>query len=941
MYKYHYAAFAATSHTIAAAQLRLFFGGTLIMAEEKKKRRVRKPRQAWDPHWLLKLCYTALSVALSLVKIAIGAAATVVLIVLICGTVFVGILGNYLQDDILAEAADWSMEDYDLERTSNIFYVDSNGDIQQLQQIYTTTDRQWASLEEIPQALVDAAVAIEDKRFYEHQGVDWITTVKACLNMFFGGDDQFGGSTITQQLVKNITQEKSVTVQRKVMEIFRAQLFEREYDKDLIMEYYLNRIYLGRGCYGVKSAAAEYFGKELQNLSPAECASLISITNNPSLFNPYSESSYMYKGEERNGAQRNRYRQLNVLSEMHDQGYLSDEEYGEAVAQEMIFKEGIAPEDRWTVCENETCGYAGTRSNFEGSGDAWYCPICGSLTSVNTSASQYIYSWFVDAVIIDFASYLAEQDGKSWDELDEPGREVYLDRIQKGGYNIYTTLDMEVQKQVDEVYTNLDNMPKTRSQQQLQSSIVVIDNRTGDVVALSGGVGEKDTFLGYHRATQAKLQTGSAQKPVSVYAPAFESGKVSPATVFKDLPVTYTDGNWPKNDNRKYNYSRTVYQGIVSSVNTISVRTLDAIGAEYGYSFAKYNFGQESLVERYPTDYEVKSDIGRAPLALGALTLGSTVQEMSAAYATFANNGVWREPRLYTKIYNSDGELVVDNTQDSRKILSSKTVNYMNYCLYNAANHGTGGAAVFNGQTIAGKTGTTSNNRDRWFCGYTSHYTAAVWVGYDQPEQINVGTNPAAQMWRKVMQPIHEGLPKEGLYDGGAFRSVAVCLDSGKLATNACQLDARGLETRVAYVNVYNEDVPTETCDKHITVEYCVTGGGVPTEFCTMFPGTIIESRSLVKMTQGEVEEIRSAASVGLQDVHLFNGYVYYTDGGWHGFDGTGNIGSDLPYLLCPAHNGTTWDKLQAESGVGAWGTEEGGDPWTGETGSEENSGDW
>ena len=226
------------------------------MAEEKKKRRNRKERQTWDPHWLLKLCYTALSAAWSLVKIAIGAAATVVLIVLICGTVFVGILGTSLQDDILSEAANWSLEDYDLERTSFIYYVDNNGDIQQLQQIYTTTDRQWASLDEIPQAMVDAAVAIEDKRFYEHQGVDWITTVKACLNMFFGGDDQFGGSTITQQLVKNITQEKSVTVQRKVMEIFRAQLFEREYDKDLIMEYYLNRIYLGRGCYGVKSAAA-------------------------------------------------------------------------------------------------------------------------------------------------------------------------------------------------------------------------------------------------------------------------------------------------------------------------------------------------------------------------------------------------------------------------------------------------------------------------------------------------------------------------------------------------------------------------------------------------------------------------------------------------------------------------------------------------------------
>ena len=861
------------------------------------KRRMKKPRQKWEPHWLIKLLYTALTVLWSLVKIAVGAAATVLLIVLICGTVFVGILGNYLQDDILAEAADWSVEDYDLERTSFIYYVDNNGDIQQLQQIYTTTDRQWASLEDIPQAMVDAAVAIEDKRFYEHQGVDWITTVKACLNMFFGGDDQFGGSTITQQFIKNHTNQKSVTVQRKVMEIFRAQLFEREYDKDLIMEYYLNEIYLGRGCYGVKTAAAEYFGKELQTLTPAECASLISITNNPSIFNPYSQSVYKYKGEERNGAERNRYRQLNVLSEMRNQGYLTNEEYEEAVAQEMVFKSGIANEDRWTVCSNEACGYEGTRSNFNGDESGWYCPVCGSLTSVNTNASQHIYSWFVDAVIIDFASYLAQQDGLNWEDMDEASRNVYLDRIQKGGYHIYTTLDMDVQKQVDEIYTDTSNMPKIwNATQQVQSAIVVIDNTTGDVVALSGGVGEKDTFMGYNRATQAKLQTGSAQKPISAYAPAFESGKVTPATVFKDLPVTYEEGNWPKNDNRKYQYARTVYQGITSSINTIAVRTVDAIGHEYAYSFAKYNFGQSHLTEYYPTEWETKSDIGQAPLALGALTLGSTVQEMSAAYATFANEGVWREPRLYTKVYNSDGVLVVDNTQESRQILGEKAVNYMNYCLYNAANNGTGGAAIFGGQSIYGKTGTTSNNRDRWFCGFTGHYTAAVWVGYDQPEHLNVGTNPAAVLWRKVMQPIHKGLPKTTLFNANAFRTVAVCLDSGKQATNACYNDLRGIN-RVAYVNVYPGDEPEGFCDKHVQVEYCYEGGGVANAYC---PHSSVAS--LVKLTDGEIASIRSARGVGLSAEYCTDNYVYRESGGWYGFRSDLHNTDGTPYITCHIH---------------------------------------
>ena len=908
------------------------------MANDKDKRRRRKkPRQEWNPHWILKLLYTVGSVALSLVKIAIGAAATVVLILLVCGVVFVGTLGDYLQEDILTEAVDWSMEDYDMEETSFIYYVDNGGNIQQLQQIYTTTDRQWAPLDEIPQHLIDAAVAIEDKRFYEHQGVDWITTIKACVNLFFGSGDA-GGSTITQQLIKNVTEENSVTVQRKVMEIFRAYMFEQQYDKDLIMEYYLNEIYLGRGCWGVKSAAAEYFGKELQNLTVAECASLISITNNPSLFNPYSESVYMYKGEERDGAGRNRYRQMNVLNEMLSQGYLTQDEYDEAVAQEMIFKEGIADEDRWTVCDNTECGYAGIRSTFTQEGDAYYCPVCGTYTSVQTDASQYIYSWFVDAVIIDVASTMAEEDGRIWDELGEETQEYYLERIRKGGYHIYTTLDMDVQEKVDAVYTDLSKIPSTRSTQQLQSAIVVIDNDTGDIVALSGGVGEKDTFFAYNRATQAKLQTGSAQKPISVYAPAFELGVINPATVLKDLPVLYEGGDgWPNNDSKHYNYARTVYQGIVSSINTIAVRSLDLSGYEYAYSFAKFNFGQNSLTERFALgNGQSKSDVGRAPLALGALTVGSTVREMTAAYATFANDGVYREARTFTKVYNSKGELVIDNTQDSQKILSAKSVNYMNYTLYNAANSGTGGAAIFDGQYIAGKTGTTSSQKDRWFCGYTAHYTAAVWCGYDVPEKVTIGINPAAQLWKKVMQPIHRGLGAQGLYNGNAMRSVSVCLDSGLLATAACRNDARGLE-RIVSPLVYPEDMPTGTCNKHVSVEYCVTGGGVATDYCSHFPDAVIESRSLVKLNQEEVSEIKAAMYDGLYDIFFDNGYVYFVDSEgdaapWRGF--RNNLqDNDMPYLACPVHTKAAWEDYQDQNPGDITGGWENGDS-TGNTGS-------
>ena len=887
--------------------------------------RGRKPRQDWNPGWILKILYTLGSAALSVLKIAVGAAATVVLIVLVCGVIFVGTLGDYLQNDILTEAANWSMDDYDLEETSFLYYVDKDGNIQLLQQIYTTTDRQWASLEEIPQSLIDATVAIEDKRFYEHQGVDWITTVKACVNMFFGGDSQFGGSTITQQLIKNVTDENSVTVQRKVMEIFRAQMFEKEYDKNVIMEQYLNRIYLGKGCYGVKSAAAAYFGKELQALTPAECVSLISITNNPSLFNPYSTNVFKYKGEERDGAGRNRYRQLNVLSEMRNQGYLTDAEYEEAVAQEMVFKEGIDNADRWAVCEQ--CGYQGTVGTFANEADNYYCPQCGSQTHVSVDASQHVYSWFVDAVLIDVAGELARQDGREWDDLDETTRNYYLERIQKGGYHIYTTLDMEVQEQVDKIYTDLNNIPTTRSTQQLQSGIVVIDNRTGDVVALSGGVGEKDTFFAYNKATQAKLQTGSAQKPISVYAPAFEKGVASPATVVKDLPVTYEGGAWPKNDNRKYNYSRTIFNGIVYSVNTISARTVEMVGYDYAFNFAKYNLGQSYLTEDYPlANGQSLNDLGQSPLALGALTVGATVRQMAQAYATFPNNGVFREARLFTKVYNGQGQLVLDNTQESKRVLSEKTANYMNYCLYNAANQGTGGAAIFGGQNIAGKTGTTSSNRDRWFCGFTGYYTAAVWCGYNQPEEIRLTgntANPAARLWKMVMQPIHQGLGNAALYNGNAFRTVAVCLDSGKLATDACRSDVRG--DRVAYVNCYPEDAPTESCDKHVYVDYCVTGGGVATDYCYMYPDADVQSRSLVRLTREEVNEIRSALAVGLVDLYGNDGYVYLVDRdgdpiSWYGFDGNANSGYDAPYLMCPLHGEAYYDEFPEEDPDWPWG---------------------
>ena len=890
------------------------------------KKKKKDPRQSWKPHWVPDTVYKVWLAIFATIKIAMGAVATVLLIVVVCGFVFVGVLGEYLENDILPDA-EMVKENFDMDETSFIHYVDSTGNIQELQQIYASSDRSWATFDEIPRDLINAAVAIEDKRFYEHQGVDWITTVKACAGMFFGSGDA-GGSTITQQLVKNMTGDNSVTVRRKVVEIFKAQDFERRYNKDTIMEWYLNMIYFGDRKSGVKSAAAHYFGKELCNLTTAECAALISITNNPSIFSPYTES-FEYKGEMLTGKERNNIRKENTLWMMRNEGYLTEEEYQAALAQEIEFKSGIAPEDRMAFCENDACGYKGVVGTLIVEGEYYFCPECNEQIHVTDYASDAVYSWFVDAVIEDVATALAEKDGLAWAEMGEQEQGLYRQLIQRGGYHIYATIDMDVQNQVDAIYTDLTQIPETRGGQQLQSGIIVIDNRTGDIVAMAGGVGEKVVFDAFNMAIDAQRQVGSSIKPLTVYVPGFETGRYNPATVVKDLPLRYTknaNGSlspYPRNAERYYTYKSTVLNAIKHSINAVAVNVVDDISPNYAFNFATKRFMLGGLIEKGPNG---TTDIDYSPMSLGGLTNGTSVRDMASAYATFANNGIYREGRTFTKVYDSKGNVVIDNTQDSRQILQQKTVDYINYCLDQAVDSGTGTAADLKniGIDVCGKTGTTNSKNDRYFCGYTGYYTAAVWCGFEIPAEINlVGQNdhPGATLWKKVMEPLHTGKENKPLFDLNKMVEVTVCLDSGKLATDACMIDIRNIN-RTESVYVYREDAPTEYCDCHIVVDYCTECKAVANDYCKKFAevGMVrLEQRSLVKMTQEQIDEIALAKKVNLLKEYTSDTYIYQVDEdgnpvAFFGIDGKLTNEDELPCLQATGHTEKMWNEYKDEN---------------------------
>ena len=676
-----------------------------------------------------------------------------------CGIAFAMYVHIYINPSAQETAAEIS-KGLGLNLNSFIYAKESDSDEYTLYEtIKGKENREWVDSDKIPDTLKNAVVAIEDERFYKHHGVDWVRTIGAVKGWLLGGT-QYGGSTITQQLIKNITADNDYSVKRKVNEIFRAFALEKEIDdKDRILVMYLNTIFLGYNSYGVQTAAMQYFDKDVSQLDLAESAVLAGLTNNPSIYDVYNHPEKVKE------------RQETILAQMLDQKMISQEEYEAAVAEELNYR----PYEEYQQEIKST------------------------------------YSYFTDEVIKDVINDLMTEKGYS--------RLVAENMVYSGGLNIYATIDTKVQNALDEVWANADNFPNTEKYGEIPQSAMVITDKQGNIVGIAGGRGEKTSSRGFSYASDARRQPGSSIKPLATYGPAMDAGIATPdTTVYDRALIQDADGNpWPMNDG-KYPTGRamTVKEGMTRSLNTISAQLLKQLTPQKSYEFMTQQLGFKLVDSRTNEDGTVQSDIDLAPLALGALTDGVTVREMAGGFSTFINDGVCGGTRTYTKVTDSEGNTIMENTPNTDKGFTNvRTDYYMLDCLQNVTAHGTAYGIQLDGVETGGKTGTTTSNTDIWFCGITPKYSGAVWVGYEHNYRLDglYGRN-AAEIWLAVMQKVHAG--DSGLvFDSHPqdFEEVTYCMDTGLLASGACRAAGRAATGRF-----WKDKVPTETCS-HQNIE--------------------------------------------------------------------------------------------------------------------------
>ncbi len=612
--------------------------------------------------------------------------------------------------------------------------------------------------EDIPQAMIDAVISIEDKRFFEHKGVDWYRTAAAVGNYLLGGEGHFGGSTITQQLVKNLTGENAPTWQRKVQEILWARDLERKLDKTQILELYLNVVHFSDQCDGIAAAAEHYFSKSVGELTTEECAAIIAITNNPSYYNPI-------RHPENNRARRNL-----ILSQMHAQGYL------DATALSSVLS---AP----------------------------------TILNVKTPSSGGSNSWYANMVAEDVINDLIEKYGMS--------RSAASHLFHTGGLHIDMAMDKDIQAVVEEHYRTSVSVPKNAKGKSAQSAIIIIDSKTGDILGIAGAIGEKKGNRLQNFATQTRRAPGSTIKPLTVYAPALEEGIINWASVYDDVPIRFdVEGRsaWPKNADNTYRGLTNVAYAVAHSTNTVALRVLEDLGLEKSYAYGRDRFHLDLISTSSANDRDW------AALGLGQLNYGVTLRDLTTAYTALADGGVYHSYRSYYRVTDSEGNILLSRADEAERVLSSETAAIMTKLLEGVIESGTSSAVTLqNLCACAGKTGTTQNDHDRWFVGYTSSLVCGVWCGYEYPEAL-VGRNLCTNIWNTVMRRIVTERGEKRDFDIPATIVQAnYCRDSGELLSTACQKDPRGGRVQSGWFT--KETLPHTFCKCHILVDVCKSGG--------------------------------------------------------------------------------------------------------------------
>lgn len=668
-----------------------------------------------------------------------GILVTCVLTVLVVVTTVLVSAIVYVKGDLVVNLDEYKANQ---NQTSFVYAYDKSGATVELARLHGEEDRVWVDLDDMSPYLKEAFIALEDTRFMKHHGVDWIRTFGVILKPSNIGQ---GGSTITQQLIKNVTNNKEVTIVRKYREILMALNLEENYDKDVILEAYLNTLYLGSGCYGVKTASEKYFGKDVSELDAAECACLAVITKAPTKYNPLLNPEENLK------------RRNHCLKLMYDEGKgcLNEEEYNAATTENLIFTNSpdYVPSDK--IKDTKT-------ANEE---------------------EKVINSFYVDYVIQAVRDDLMEKYGYS--------KQQATNQIYYGGLKIYTAVDLDVQATLEDVYVNRKSFPDMVSKKdgsKVQSAMTIMDYQ-GRIVAMVGQAGAKTQNRGLNRAANSYRQPGSTIKPLATYAPAIDMNIYNYSSMIKDYAIAVNGSLWPHNVDKSLGSGNnvTVKYAIQKSLNTVPARIINYdVGIDNSFNFLRDNFHLSRLDE--------KEDRTLSPLATGALTNGTTTVEMAAAYATFGNGGLYYKPYAYYKVTNSSGsEIVLSNENPaSQRAISEETSDIMCELLQTVDTSYYGTASNVRKFQIMAKTGTTSSDKDRWFCAGTPYYVAAVWVGFDSPETLNASVNPGGKIFFRVFDNIHKGLDAKQFPKSSGTVEKSFCSRTGKLASSNCGSTQKG-----------------------------------------------------------------------------------------------------------------------------------------------------